>query len=669
MPMTILRRKKLTTVILFVFLVSFVLPALADSTTGLPNRIAGVSRYDTAIQISQAGWSSTPNVVLARGDEFADALAGSVLAHSFNAPLLLTPPNQLPATVLAEINRLQAQTVYILGGIGAVSPGIETTLRNANLNVVRISGSDRYASAAQIALTAVPTAAQAFLVNGNSFADALSISSYAAANKIPLLLTATQQVPTATLNALKSLKATNITLIGGTGVISAAEQSQLQGLGFNVSRLAGANRYLTNTLILQNLPFATSHYFVATGTDFPDALAGADLAALQDNPLVLVPQANLPTATMGYLSTLRSIGSGYTVLGGWGAVSFALERTISTGSSQPPLSLQYIFSGGPSQFDQLNSIPNNATDYVDVVAPDWYHLTDVTSGQTSTGAFSGIWPAGSDNYTQFVSEAHQKSLKVLPVLNSGWSNTYAIDSLLKTPASRANLINQLTQNLQVTQADGVVIDFEFMNPADMANLTQFMHELYGRLHPLSKLVVMAVLSRTATQTWASPFDYATLAQNVDYLDLMTYDYHTSTPGPIAPLDWVKSVLAYTQGQNVPMQKVLLGIPYYGRDWTKTTRGYTNQAINLTTALARAAQYNAKVTYVTTTADTVGIPTFTYTDSAKAVHTVYFDDSKSWGAKLNLVTQYHLGGVADWALYWVDSSTGAQLYPQLHRYLR
>lgn len=652
----------------------------AGPTTPQAFRLAGTSRFDTALQVSQAGWEQASAVVLARGDDFPDALAGAVLAKSsqVNGPLLLTETGKLTEGVLTEIQRLKATKVYILGGTGAVSSTVEDTLTKNNLTVERIKGVDRYETAAKIALKGVPSSNEAFLAAGESFADALSISSYAAAKGIPLLLTDAGSVPEVTLNALQTLGVKKITLIGGEGVIQPKVKALLEK-NYTVDRLAGLDRYETNLKVLNTLGYSTDSIYVATGEDFPDALAGAALAAKQNNPIVLIPKQkqDLSTESMGYLSTRRTGGSSFTMLGGWGVISYGIESMIRTGSVNPRISLQYMQAYGTTAYTsylkEINFMPGKATDSVDYVAPHWYNLNLIPSGQTvADGSFTGPWESNSVNYTQLVTTAHARGLKVLPNIFADWSEDgkAAVDSVLKNPTSRQSLITNLMEMLKKTGTDGVVVDFEYLSDDSGPALTQFMKELYTTLHAQNMIVVQAVPARFSATDWYQEFNYRDLSQYVDYLNIMTYDFSTSQPGPIAPLGWDKKVLEFAKSQKVDMSKVLLGMPYYGRDWQQAgDNTYTRSSVGLYSARDLIRDYNATLTRETTPDDPVGIPTFTYTDTAKNVHKVYFDDIPSWEAKLSLMDSYGLAGVGGWSLYWMTPETANEIFPLLQRHLR
>jgi N-acetylmuramoyl-L-alanine amidase len=90
-------------------------------------------------------------VILASGENFPDALCAAPLATKYQAPILLTSKNSLPSAVENEINRLKPKNAILVGGTGAISDNIKTTLQNKGINVIRISGASRYETSLEIA--------------------------------------------------------------------------------------------------------------------------------------------------------------------------------------------------------------------------------------------------------------------------------------------------------------------------------------------------------------------------------------------------------------------------------------------------------------------------------------------------------------------------------------
>jgi putative cell wall-binding protein len=293
---------------------------------GQVNRIAGGNRYETAVKVSQAGWTIADTVILARGDDYADALAGVPLAHQLDTPILLTQTESIVPATMAEISRLKAQRVILLGGPGAISDNVMRKLKSQGLNVERIQGEDRYETAARIAEYMAREGAvfdTAFIAVGTNFADALAASSYAAMKGQPILLTATNYLPKATTNAIADRGIKNTVVCGGPAVVSNSVFSQMPC----PKRVYGDNRYLTALeLAKEFMPESTNHVYVATGLNFPDAIAGGVLAA-KNNSGVLLVQGN-QTAPIPQVQDFY-VDHGFTnatIFGGTAIVSSELEQ-------------------------------------------------------------------------------------------------------------------------------------------------------------------------------------------------------------------------------------------------------------------------------------------------------------------------------------------------------
>lgn len=277
-------------------------------------RLAGPDRYRTAIRVSETGWEYADTVVLVRGDHWADAIAGAPLARQLNAPIILTHSNFLFSEVAAELARLRTRRVVVLGGPEAVSMAVSEELKDLGLIVDRICGEDRYDTAARIAQWVAPAGSKrAFLVSGEDFADALSAASYAAADSLPILLTKKDTIPKATESALAALGAPTVLVVGGKSAIS---DQAIKGIDDTI-RLGGKNRYETNISVTSYFRPYSSHYFFATGEDFPDALAVSVLAARRGMGLLLIGKEMQP-ATANYI---QENVAGFTLLGGTAAIS------------------------------------------------------------------------------------------------------------------------------------------------------------------------------------------------------------------------------------------------------------------------------------------------------------------------------------------------------------
>ncbi|TYS17671.1 hypothetical protein FZC78_07365 [Rossellomorea vietnamensis] len=256
------------------------------------NRISGEDRYQTAIEVSKKGWDSAETVVIARGDEFPDALSGAPLAYKLDAPILLTGNGFMSQEVRNEIKRLGAKKAVILGGTGAVSNYVDYQINGLGVKTERISGADRFETAANIAARLGGSPEKAVIANARTFADALSAASYAAQNGYPIILSEQDMMPEASTKAIKWIDKQIV--VGGESAINTKLFNSLS----DADRISGADRYATSAEIAKTLTPVTDKAIVATGMEFADALAGSVLAAKEGAEILLVKPSEVPASIL-----------------------------------------------------------------------------------------------------------------------------------------------------------------------------------------------------------------------------------------------------------------------------------------------------------------------------------------------------------------------------------
>jgi putative cell wall-binding protein len=291
------------------------------------SRLAGADRYATAVAISKSRFSTAATVFVATGVNFPDALAAAPSAAKAKAPILLTTPTQLPAVTANELARLKPSKIVVLGGTGAIGDAVVTQLRSYASNVVRLAGADRFATAAAISSATFGTGGRAYIATSHFFPDALSGGAVAGRLGGPILLVRPDKIPAATAAELARLKPSSITVLGGSAVVSDSVLHALKAYSGSVTRLAGADRFATSVAISKSAYGAGSQaVFIATGSNFPDGLAGGPVAALLPGPLLLVGPTHLPDSVR---SELVRLGPGTVrVLGSTGAVSDGVVQAI-----------------------------------------------------------------------------------------------------------------------------------------------------------------------------------------------------------------------------------------------------------------------------------------------------------------------------------------------------
>ncbi|WP_134772587.1 cell wall-binding repeat-containing protein [Ornithinimicrobium flavum] len=303
------------------------------------DRISGKDRYATAAEIALAGYDEVDTVYIATGNQFADALAGAAPAakgmtmsggmtaqDASGAPVLLTRVDSLPSATVAALEELAPSNIVILGGSVAVSEAVESELADYG-DVVRVSGKDRYATAAMIA-EAYGSADHVYVATGEgeNFPDALSGSALAGAEGAPVLLVRSDSVPGAVTNALAELGNPEVTILGGSAAVSEDVAEELGA----TDRLAGSDRYGTSVAVAERFGYSTENpapvVHVATGADYPDALAASALAGWQQVPVMLSRPADVPGRV---LSTMVAVDPGSVfILGGENALSAGVEETL-----------------------------------------------------------------------------------------------------------------------------------------------------------------------------------------------------------------------------------------------------------------------------------------------------------------------------------------------------
>lgn len=255
------------------------------------SKLAGDDRYQTAIKVSNNGWSSAENVVLVNSSSIVDALSATPFAKMKDAPILLTEKDKLNSKTKTEISRLKIKNVYIIGGKNVISDSIVNELKSMNINVERISGDDRYKTSLEIAKR-LGNISEIAVVNGvKGLPDAISIAPVAASKKMPIVLASPTEGTKVFDEYIKSQNISKSYVIGKEAAISNEIANKLP----NVQRLGGNDRNETNSVIINQ--FYTDKnlnniYVTKDGMnkqdDLIDALAVGVLASKQNSPVLIV---------------------------------------------------------------------------------------------------------------------------------------------------------------------------------------------------------------------------------------------------------------------------------------------------------------------------------------------------------------------------------------------
>ena len=237
----------------------------------------------------------------------------------------------VPISPVAVADSIVIATVRADYGVGEPWAGTLQEVGTATLTVMpdRLAGANRVATAVTASEAAFDNASSVVIATGYDFPDALSASALGGAVDGPLLLVARTSVPAAVLDEIKRLGASKAYIVGGTGVVGPEVAAALTSTGLSVERVAGSTRYGTAKAVADEVVSISgkpSTVFLATGLNFPDALAASSMAARMKAPILLTRTDILPPETAAALSSIRP--SEVVVCGGTGAVGNPVRALV-----------------------------------------------------------------------------------------------------------------------------------------------------------------------------------------------------------------------------------------------------------------------------------------------------------------------------------------------------
>ncbi|WML32617.1 cell wall-binding repeat-containing protein [Clostridium sp. OS1-26] len=442
-------------------------------------------------------------------------------------------------------------------------------------SVKRLSGADRYATSAAVALNGWTQSNYAILASGENFPDAISAAPLAKKYDAPILLSEANSIPTETLNAIQQLKVKNIIIVGGTGSISAAVEKQLASSGIAVTRIFGQDRYETCIKIAEQLDNVTE-IAVVTGESFPDALSISPIAVKRNMPIILVSHNEIPSVVKDYinshkLTTTYVIGSGTSLNN---AVLKGLSNIeLVTGNDKYQVNLNII--------DKFKSDLNLGTVYV----ASGEGFADALSGSILAGKNSnpllliGNDPSIEKNY--FANNSINISninvlggIGVVPdeIINkfTGASATTTSSSISTPPStSKMDKIEFVSTNLTKTGANTATFQYRVLDKNGVDITKTVPASEIGAVASPSSSIILDPLTGKGTITFNSPSDngnqvIVTLIDKVTG-KLVSLNNKYSEPQPtnnigstsVAKIEFISTVLTKTGMNTTTFQYRLL----------------------------------------------------------------------------------------------------------------
>ncbi|WP_425449440.1 glycosyl hydrolase family 18 protein [Dethiothermospora halolimnae] len=273
---------------------------------------------------------------------------------------------------------------------------------------------------------------------------------------------------------------------------------------------------------------------------------------------------------------------------------------------------------------------------LNVISPTWFSIVSE----------SGYVVNNSD--IKYVKDAHDKGYKVWALINNGFDPDLT-HKLLLNEDGKKRAINQIVTYASIYNLDGINIDFENVYYKDKDRLTAFIKDLTGALKEQNLIVSIDTTVPSGSLNWSKFYDRESLGKIVDYVMVMTYDEHwASSPksGSVASIDWVSRGIEKSL-KYIPNEKLIMGIPFYTREWEETEDNsgnikVTSKALSMETVKNRIKEYDSEVIWL----DDIGQHYTEYKKDGKK-YRIWIEDSKSVDLKARLVHKYNLAGVGLW----------------------
>ena len=290
-------------------------------------RIGGKDRDDTSRKIADRFFGQSKYIIVARNDDYPDALTASLLARILDCPILLNNPKYLEKETKEEIIRLGAKDIILVGQENALSKEVKMELDKLDQDKAeRIGGKDRYETSALLAKRVaglIGGVDQAIMASGEDFPDALASAPLSGKKVAPILLTRKESLPKSVDAMIKELKIKAVDIAGGNKAVATSLEKALPKL---TKRYDGDNRYDTAALIANDVRTSPRQVYLASGEVFPDALTIGPVAAKTEDPILLSRKSVLPKETQDYMKK-HKLSKVY-IIGGTDRLDLSLEKDI-----------------------------------------------------------------------------------------------------------------------------------------------------------------------------------------------------------------------------------------------------------------------------------------------------------------------------------------------------
>lgn len=280
---------------------------------------------------------------------------------------------------------------------------------------------------------------------------------------------------------------------------------------------------------------------------------------------------------------------------------------------------------------------NEKIEGINVVSPSFFYLDSNGNLKENIG----------DKGKAYIEWAHNNGYKIWPMVSNAEAGLEVTSSIMSSYEKRKELIESIADACVEYKLDGINIDFENMKEQDKDLYSRFIIELAPRIKENGDVLSVDVTAPDGGETWSMCFDRNVIGNEANYIVFMAYDEYgvsSTTPGTTAGYDWIKlSLNKFLQTEEIDSDKIILAIPFYTRLWAQAEDGKIASKVvamkdidsTLPEGIEKKWNDELKQYYVEFEKDNVTLK-------------MWIEDETSIKAKLSLITENNLAGVAEWA---------------------
>jgi len=329
--------------------------------------------------------------------------------------------------------------------------------------------------------------------------------------------------------------------------------------------------------------------------------------------------------------------------------SFAVNPAISRGIPTGKINLVWDVRANSQELSREAKVTG-----LNVLSPTWFAITKS----------NGLLSSKADR--SYVEQAHNKDYKVWALITNSFDPDLTHEIFIDAKAQQ-QVINQLLLYASYYNLDGINLDFENIYDDDKNSLSNFVEKISTALKQQNLIVSVDLTVPANVPNWSNCYDRVKLGKAADYIMVMTYDEHWSkspVSGSVASYGWVKTGIEKTLF-SIPKEKLLVGLPFYMREWEETDNGTAWPQVRSRTLSMASSDEKIKNNHLALQwLDDQGQYYSEYQQDGKR-YRIWFEEERSLALKADLVDKYQLAGIASWRKGFEKQSIWTVLNSKLH----